>query len=76
MLSLSIRTLNHSLVIEALLISSFFSMPSPRSDLSLQVSSHAIKGILLVSLSPIFGVHKNFLLILSRSSLILFVNLK
>ena len=57
-LSLSVRTLYHSLVIEALLTSSFFLMPSPPLNIGLQVTSHATKGIPLVSLGSVFGVHK------------------
>ena len=73
-LSLSVRILHHSLAIEALLTSSFFLIPRPPSNLGLQTLSQATKEntLVLVSLEPIFGNHKKFLLILSKSSLIFF----
>ena len=76
MLSLSMRILYPSLVIKALLTSSFLLIPRLSSYLGLQTSSQATKGNLIASLDPIFGSHKKFLLILSRSSLFLFVSLK
>ena len=76
MLSLSMRILYPSLVIKALLTSSFLLIPRLSSDLGLQTSSQATKGNLIASLDPIFGSHNKFLLILSRSSLFLFVSLK
>ena len=76
MLSLSMRIFHPSLVIIALLTSSFLLIHSPPSYLGLQTSSQATKGKPLESLDPTFGNHKKFLLILSRSSLFLFVSLK
>ena len=74
-LSLFMRILHPNLVIVALLTSSSLLIPSPPLDLGLQ-SSKATKGNSLYSLDLIFGNHKKFLLILSRSTLFLFVSLK
>ena len=76
MLSLFVSILHPSLVIEALLTSSFLLIPRPLSNLGLQTSSQATKRNSLASLDHIFYSHKKFLLILSRSSLFLFVSVK
>ena len=76
MLLLSRRTLHLNLVIEASLTSSFLLMQIPSSHLGLQISSQGTKEIPLTSLGHIFEVRRNFILILSRSSLSIFVCLK
>ena len=76
MLLVFVRILHPSLVIVVLLTSSLFLISNPPLDLGLQTPSQATKGKHLDSLDPTFGNHKKFLLILSKSSLFLFVSLK
>ena len=70
------RILLSNLAIVTLLTSPFFLIHKPPWNLGLHTSSQATKGNPLGSLVPIFDSHKKFQLILSKSSLFLFVNLK
>ena len=76
MFFLFMRIFYHNLVIETLLTSSIFLILSPPSNLGLYTKSHATKGSPSVSSDPKLDAHKNFLLILSKSSLFFLVSLK